>query len=104
MKELADVIMSLATLVFFYFGALFVPIGYLLLTRFQGSARRMMLLGIGLQLFWSGAVWVFVYFSWRAGYADAWMGWGYLLPVNAVGFIYFVAVLAGHGIKSREPR
>lgn len=80
-----------------YFGALIVPVVYLSATRWRGPARRQMLFGIGMQLFWSLAVWAFVYFSWRAGYQDAWMGWGLLLPVNAIGFLYFVGVLIFYG-------
>ena len=80
-----------------YSGALLIPIIYCFATRFSGKATRLMLIGLGLQIFWSLTVWAFVYFSWRAGYQDAWMGWALLIPVNFVGLIYFVAVL----IRSR---
>ena len=83
-----------------YFGALGIPIVYLLFTRFRGPLKRRMIIGSVLQVFWSLAVWAFVNFSWRAGYTDAWMGWGLLLPVNAVGFIYFVSVLVINAFKS----
>jgi hypothetical protein len=63
-----------------------------------------MLIGVGLQIFWSLAVWAFVYVSWRAGYQEAWMGWGLLLPVNAIGFLYFFGVLIGYGLKVTDQK
>ena len=85
-----------------YFGALLIPITYLLFTQFRGNARRPMLIGIGLQTFWSLAVWAFVYFSWRAGYQDAYYGWGFLLPVNIVGLIYFLVVFFVYATRARK--
>ena len=85
--------------IFMYFGALLFPIVYLLFTHFRGKARRPMLIGIGLQIFLSLVVWAFVYFSWRAGYQDAYYGWGLLLPVNIVGLIYFFVVLFIYATK-----
>jgi len=57
-----------------YFGALIIPAAYLFSTRWRGAAKRPMLIGVGLQLFWSLAVWAFVYLSARAGYTDAYYG------------------------------
>jgi hypothetical protein len=85
-----------------YFGALIIPAAYLFSTRWYGAAKRSMLIGAGLQLFWSLAVWAFVYFSWRAGYTDAYMGWGLLLPVNVVGLLYFLTVLFIYARKARQ--
>jgi hypothetical protein len=85
-----------------YFGALIIPLAYLLATRWSGAAKRPMLIGAGLQLFWSVAVWAFVYFSWRTGYADAYMGWALLLPVNVVGLLYFLAILFIYERKARK--
>jgi hypothetical protein len=82
-----------------YFGALIIPTGYLLFTRWRGAAGRPMLIGVCLQLFWSLAVWAFVYFSWRAGQTDAHYGWALLLPVNAVGLLYCLTVLRIYGRK-----
>ncbi len=76
-----------------YFGALLIPAAYLLATRWQGAAKRPMLIGAGLQVFYTQAIAAFVYFSWRAGHADYYYGWTFLLPVNFVGLIYFLAVL-----------
>lgn len=87
-----------------YFGALIIPVVYLFSTNWRGPARRQMLIGIGLQVFFSLAVWAFVYFSWRAGYQDAWMGWGLLPPVNAIGFLYFVRVLIVHGRRACDQK
>lgn len=86
-----------------YFGAFLIPLVYLLLTAGRGSARRPLLIGIGLQIFWSLAVWAYVYFSWWAGYEDFWMGWGLLLPVNAIGLLYFLAVIFIFGFKKAPP-
>jgi len=35
----------------------------------------------------------FVYVPWRAGHADYYYGWTFLLPVNFVGLIFYPAVL-----------
>jgi hypothetical protein len=85
-----------------YFGALIIPAAYLFSTRWHGAAKRPMLIGVCLQIFWSVAVWAFVYFSWRAGYTDAYMGWVLLLPVNVVGLVYFLAVLFIYGRRARQ--
>jgi uncharacterized membrane protein len=63
-----------------------------------------MLIGAGLQLFWSLAVWAFVYFSWRAGYTDYYYGWALLIPVNVIGLIYFLAILFIYARKAREQK
>ena len=76
-----------------YFGSFLIPIAYLLFTLGKGIARKGMLIGAGLQFFWSMAVFAFVYYSWRAGYSDYYYGWALLLPVNIVSTIYYVAFL-----------
>ena len=83
-----------------YFGSLIIPAIYFLITRWHGETKRPMLVGVGLQFFWSLAVWAYVYVSWHLGYNDSWMGWGLLLPVNIVGFFYYVVILLFHGVKS----
>jgi hypothetical protein len=85
--------MTLLIGILMYFGALIIPAAYLLSTRCRGSATRRMLIGVYLQVFWSLAVGAFVYFSWRAGYTEYYWGWAFLVPVNAVGLVYFLAVL-----------
>jgi hypothetical protein len=85
-----------------YFGALIIPAAYLFSTRWRGAAKRPMLIGVGLQLFWSLAVWAFVYLSARAGYTDAYYCWVFLLPVNAVGLIYYFVVLFIYARKARQ--
>lgn len=82
------------------FGALFVPVIYLMATRWRGAARRQMLVGAGFQIFCSLMVCASVYFSWRSGHADYYHGWALLLPVNAIGLIYFVVVLF---VYARKP-
>jgi ABC-type cobalamin transport system permease subunit len=76
-----------------YFGALLIPALFFLFNRGQSKAKKPMLIGVGLQVFWSMVVATIAYFSWRAGDSDAFMAWGLLLPVNFVGFLYFLAVL-----------
>ena len=84
-----------------YFGALLIPAMYLLVTRWQGAAKRLMLIGAALQIFYTLAVAAFVYVAWRSGRADYYYGWNFLLPVNFVGLIYFVAVLF---TSARKPK
>lgn len=84
-----------------YFGALIIPAVYLLATRWRGAAKRPMLIGTGLQLFYTLLVGAFVYFSWRSDHADYYRGWMFLLPVNFVGLIYFLAVLF---VYARKPK
>jgi hypothetical protein len=93
--------MTLLIGILMYFGALIIPAAYLLSTRCRGAATRRMLIGVCLQIFWSLAVGAFVYFSWRAGYTEHYWGWALLVPVNAVGLIYFLAVLFIYARKAR---
>jgi drug/metabolite transporter (DMT)-like permease len=86
-----------------YFGALLIPALFFLFNRGQSSkAKKPMLIGVGLQVFWSTMVAALAYFSWRGGYQDAWMAWGLLVPINFVGFIYFLAVLFIYGAKDKK--
>ena len=78
---------------FCYFGSLLIPAAYLLFTLGKGIARKGMIIGAGLQFFWSLAVWALVYYSWRAGNRDYYYAWALLLPVNIVSAIYYVAFL-----------
>ena len=81
-----------------YFGALLIPLVYLLLTRFHGAATPVMLIGVGLQVFWSFAVWALAYFSSSSG---AWFYWLLLVPVNILGFVYFATVLIICAFRAR---
>jgi len=85
-----------------YFGAMLIPVIYLLATRGRGSERRPMLIGTGLQIFWSLLVWGFVYYNWQAGYTEYYWGWGLLVPVNAIGLIYYLIFCGIHWAKQRE--
>jgi ABC-type cobalamin transport system permease subunit len=76
-----------------YFGALLIPALFFFFNKGHSKARKLMLIGVGLQALWSMVVAAIAYFSWRAGNRDAFMAWGLLLPVNFFGFLYFVAVL-----------
>ena len=73
-----------------YFGALLVPLIYFATTGWSGRAKKKMLLGIGLQLFWSLMVWGFVWYSWKNGYTEYYWVWTLLIPVNVVGLIWYV--------------
>jgi len=85
-----------------YFGALIIPAAYLLSTRWHGTAKRPVLIGVGLQIFWSLVVWGIVIYSHRAGYSEWFYAWAYLLPVNIVSFIYYLAVIYIYDRKTRE--
>jgi hypothetical protein len=87
-----------------YFGALIIPAVYLLSTRWRGAARRPMIIGAGIQIFCSLAVWVFVCLLWRAGYKEFYWGWAFILPINAVGLIYFLTILFIYERRSREQK
>jgi hypothetical protein len=87
---------------FLNFGAMFIPVLYMLAMRFKGSAQRLMLIGFGLQLFWSAGVAALVWFSWRAGNKDYWAGWGLLLPVNILSLIYYSTVLFLDARKAKQ--
>jgi hypothetical protein len=75
-----------------YFGAILVPIVYLVTTGWSGRAKKM-LIGVGLQLFWSLIVWGFVWYSWRNGYSEFYWGWALLIPVNIVALIWYLGCL-----------
>lgn len=78
------------------FGALFIPAFYFLFMTKSAPTNRRMFFGVGLQVFWSVLVAALVYFSWRAGRAEYYYGWGLLIPVNIVSAIFFVLVLFVH--------
>ncbi len=84
-----------------YFGALAIPLAYCLATLFRGVLTKLMLIGFGLQIFWSLAVWGFVYYSWKEGYSEYYWGWALLIPVNLVGLIYYLALPF---YNTRKPR
>jgi hypothetical protein len=96
--------MTLLIGILLYVGALLIPIVYLMATRFRGAARRPMLVGSSVQILWALGVWALVYFSQRAENEDAWMAWCLLLPVNAIGFIYFGGVLVRYGFRLRNQK
>lgn len=73
-----------------YFGSFLIPVFYLLATRFRGRLNRLMLIGLALQIFWSLAVWAFVYYSWTEGYSEYYWGWALLILVNFIAAIYFL--------------
>jgi ABC-type cobalamin transport system permease subunit len=85
-----------------YFGALLVPALFFFFNRGQSKAKNLMLIGVGLQVFWSMVVAAIAYFSWRAGNRDAFMAWGLMLPVNIVSFIYFLTVLFVYVKKDKK--
>jgi drug/metabolite transporter (DMT)-like permease len=85
-----------------YFGALIIPTLYFLSNREHGTAKKPMLIGVGLQIFASIMVAALAYFSWRSGYQDAWMAWGLLVPINFISFLYFLMVLFTYGKKNKK--
>ena len=88
--------------VLMYFGALIIPLVYLLSTHARDACTRPMLVGVALQLSLSMAVWAFVYFSWRSGYTEYYWGWALLLPVNVLSLVYFLVILFLHARRVAE--
>ena len=78
------------------FGALLVPVFYLMTTHFRGAVTRLMVIGVGLQAFWSICIFGFVFFAGRAGFQDAYKAYALLLVVNVVSLIYYLALLVKH--------
>jgi len=76
-----------------YFGALVIPAVYLIVTRVKGRQRRKISLGIGAQLFWSGAVRTFVGYSGRHGYSEYYWGWALPIPVNVISATDYTVVI-----------
>jgi len=88
-----------------YFGALLIPMIYFACKRFRGSLSRLMLIGVLFQVFSSLAVAALVYYWYRTGYTEAWMGWALLLPINFFCFVYFLRFFFGQPIvpANRQP-
>jgi hypothetical protein len=82
-----------------YFGAFLIPAAYFATTGRKGSAKNGLLIGVALQIFWSLAVWGFVYYSWHAGYTDYYYGWSLLIPVNLISAFYYLGFLIWKGRK-----
>jgi hypothetical protein len=76
-----------------YFGALLIPAAYFIILGREGSAKKGLLVGVALQIFWSLAVWSFVYYSWHTGYTDYYYGWWLLMPVNLISAFYYLGFL-----------
>ena len=83
-----------------YFGALIVPLLYFAVAGWRGIARRWMLTGVVLQVFWTMAVYMFVWYCMKEGYRDYYWGWGLLLPVNLVALLWYLGSLAW--VKSKR--
>jgi len=84
--------MEIACIILLYFGSMTIPAVYFIATLFRGPLTRLMLVGLGLQIFWSLAVWGFVYYSWKRGDSEYYWLWALLAPVNLVSLLYFCAV------------
>ena len=94
--------MDIAVVILIYFGAMAIPSVYCLATLCRGSLTSLKQAGLGLQVFWSLAVWGFVYYSWKEGYREYYWGWALLIPVNCVGLLYFCAVPIYHKFKEKK--
>jgi hypothetical protein len=87
-----------------YFSALLIPGGYFIFTR--SSRRRYskeMIVGFALQLFWTVCVWLAVGHYRRVGNQDWHYAWLYLVPVNFVGLIYYLAMPVWAQVYEKEP-
>jgi hypothetical protein len=76
-----------------YFGAFLIPVCYFAVTGRSGAAKKGVLIGLALHIFWSLAVYGFIYYSWRAGYREYYWGWALMIPVNLISAIYYVGFL-----------
>ena len=83
---------DLLLFLFLYFGALLIPMAYLICTCFRGSLTRSMIIAVLIQLSGALAVSVLVGFLTFFKIQDAWIGWVWLIPVNFVSFIYSLSV------------
>ena len=94
--------MEIACIILQYFGSMTIPVVYFIATLFRGPLIRPMLIGLGLQIFWSIAVRGFVYYSWNRGDSEYYWLWALLAPVNLVALLYFCAVPFYHKQKHPE--
>jgi hypothetical protein len=92
---------DLLSFVFWYFGALLIPMAYLFVTRFHGALTRRMIIAILIQLSGALAVCVLVGLFTLAKSPDAWMGWAWLIPVNLVSLIYSLSIIIRYAFRSR---
>jgi len=76
-----------------YFGALLIPVLYFGATGWNGTAKKKMLSGIGLQLVWILIVWGLVWYAWRNGYRDYYYGWALIIPGNVAALIWYLGCL-----------
>jgi hypothetical protein len=60
-----------------------------------------MIIGVGLQAFWSLCIFGFVFFAGRSGFQDAYKAFALLLVVNAFSLVYYLAVLFVQARKAR---
>jgi hypothetical protein len=92
---------DLLQFVLWYFGALLIPAVYLIVTRFHGSLTRRMFIAILIQLSGALAICVLVGIFTLAKSQDAWMGWGWLVPVNLVSLIYSLSIIIRYAFRPR---
>jgi hypothetical protein len=93
--------MNIVLLILMYFGTFTIPAVYCCATRFHGRLTKRMLIGVGLQVFWSLGVWAVVWYSWKRGDSEYFYAWAYLIPVNLVGLMYFIGTLLS-GMSNTE--
>lgn len=75
------------------FGAMLIPVIYLVCTRFRGSVTRRMIKGLLVQLVCTLAVGLLVVWVISSGNPDGQYLSVLMYPVNLVGFLYYVSAL-----------
>lgn len=76
-----------------YYGGFGVPLAFFLIGGRRRRARKAMLIGIGLQFFCTLAVFGFVEYSRRSGYADYYYGMALLILVNLCAVVWYAAAI-----------
>jgi hypothetical protein len=95
---------NLLEFLFCYFGALLIPMVYLVVTRFHGLLTRRMIIAILIQLSGTLVVCLLVGLFTLAKSQDAWMGWGWLLPLNLMSLIYSLSIIIRYAFRSSAKR
>jgi hypothetical protein len=72
-----------------YYGALLVPILYLIFNGRRGRLAKLMLIGLLLQMFWSVVVYSVAEFNRRAGRSEWFWAYALYVPVNLASLVYY---------------
>jgi hypothetical protein len=97
--------MNEALALLLYHGSALLPLGYLAATLVKGRHRRALLIGLGLQVLASLAVFAFMYWCRGVGYREWYWAVAYNIPVNVLFAIGYVVILCRpHNANPAEPQ